>query len=160
MIVIAAAAGCSAPATNAPSLAPRAAEAIDPRAPVPAGVDTRPVEPALAARLAQLVAEANGGNDAFRSAAAEAQRLAAAAGTPQSESWIAAQQALSAAVAARAPTTRALGDIDEAAAVALKARGDLSPADLAAVEAAAGEVAALDRVQAQMIEALQARLGS
>ena len=93
------------------------------------------------------MAEANGGNDAFRSAAAEAQRLAAAAGTPQSESWIAAQQALSAAVAARAPTTRALGDIDEAAAVALKARGDLSPADLAAVEAAAGEVAALDTLR-------------
>ena len=150
---------CSTPPNAAPSLAPRPAEAIDPRVPVAGGVDTRPVDRALAARLAELVAQANAGNAAFRSAVAEAERLTASAGPPQSESWIAAQQSLSAAVAARGPTTRALGDIDEAGATALKTKGDLSAADRAAIEAAAAEVAALDRVQAGIVDTIQARLG-
>ena len=51
------------------------------------------------------------------------ERLARAAGSPQGESWVAAQQALSAAQAARGPTTRALGDIDGLAAAALEQRG-------------------------------------
>ena len=152
-------AGCSTPPNAAPSLAPRAAETIDPRVPVVPAPDTRPVSPAVAARLSQLIAQANAGAGAFRAAAAEAERLAAAAGPRESESWIVAQQALSAAVAARAPTTRALGDIDAVGAEALAARGGLAPADLAAIEAAAAEVAALDRAQAQVIDALQRRLG-
>ena len=144
---------------NPPSLARRTAEAIDPRVPVAGSVSTRPVDPALAARLSQLVSQARASEGAFRSAMVDAERLAETAGPPQSESWIDAQQALSAAVAARGPTARALADIDETAATAIKARGDLSPADLAAIEAAAAEVAALDRVQAELIELLQKRLG-
>lgn len=157
-IVLIAAAGCSTPPMAVPSLAPRAAENIDPRVPVVGSVDRGPVDPALAARLSSLVAQANAGDSAFRSAIGDAERLAAAAGPPQSESWIVAQQALSAAVAARGPTAQALGDIDATAAAALKAKGDLSPAELAAVEAAAAEVGALDGVQSQIIDALQTRL--
>ena len=99
------------------------------------------------------------GDGAFAAASAEARRLAAAAGAAQSESWVVAQQAVSAAVAARAPTTRALGDIDAIAASALARQGSIAPADLRAIEEAAAEVGAIDRRQAQTIDALQARLG-
>ena len=89
-----------------------------------------------------------------------AEQLAAAAGAPQSESWVAAQQALSAAVAAREPTARALGDIDALGADRLQTAGGLSPADLAAVQSAGAEVGAIDQRQAEAIDALQRRLGS
>ena len=159
LITVLALAGCSTPPTAATSLSPRAAENIDPRVPLVGSVDTSPVNPALAERLSQLIAQANSGEGAFRSAATEAERLAALAGARESESWIVAQQAVSAAVAARAPTSRALSDIDAVAATTLQAKGGLSPADLAAIEAAAAEVGALDRVQSQIVDALQARLG-
>ena len=70
-----------------------------------------------------------------------------------------AQQAVSAAVAARGPTSRALGDIDALAAAALVRRGGIGPADLAAIEGAAAEVGAIDQRQTRTIDALQARLG-
>jgi hypothetical protein len=62
-------------------------------------------------------------------------------------------------VAARAPTTRALGDIDGIAATALAQQGGIAPADLAAIESAAAEIGAIDRRQAQAIADLHARLG-
>jgi hypothetical protein len=152
-------AGCTAPSGPAPSLAPRAAEAIDPRVPVVAATLPQPADPALAVRLAALVGQARGGETAFVVAAGEAERLAALAGAPQSESWVVAQQAVSAAVAARAPATRALADIDGLTENTLAARGAIAAADLAAIEAAAAEVGAIDRRQAQAIDALQTRLG-
>jgi hypothetical protein len=133
---------------------------IDPRAPVVVATVQRPVDPALASRLAELVDQARRGESAFVVAAGEAQRLAAAAGPPQSETWIVAQQALSTAVAARAPTTRALGDIDAIAEAQLVQKGGIAPADLAAIETASAEVGAIDRHQTQIIDALQARLGA
>ena len=119
-----------------PSLAPRAAEAIDPRVPVVRPMNDRPVDAALARRLAELVSQARSGDSAFRGQAATAERLAAAAGPRQSESWIAAQEALSAAIEARAPTATALGDIDALGADKLQAQGGLAPADLAAIRSA------------------------
>ena len=159
LILLLAIAGCAAPPARAPSLAPRAAEAVDPRVPVVGTVVERPADPVLATRLAELIGQARGGESAFVVAAGEAQRLAAAAGAPQSEGWILAQQALSAAVAARGPAARALGDIDGLAATALQTKGGIAPADLAAIAAAAAEVGAIDRRQAQVVDALQARLG-
>jgi hypothetical protein len=153
-------AGCSNPAGSGPSLAPRSAESIDPRVPVVSNAVPQPVNADLAGRLADLIAAARRGEGAFNQAIGEARRLAAGAGRAQSEGWIVAQQALSAAVAARAPTTRAIGDIDAIAAAALARQGGLAPADLAAIEAAAAEVGAIDRRQAEAIDALQARLGS
>jgi len=155
-----AAAACTSPVVLAPSLAPRSAEAIDPRLPIPPAPPAAPAGAALRARLAELVAQARAGDQAFASAAAEAERLAAVAGEAQSESWIAAQQALSLAVAARGQTTRALGDIDEIAATALANRGGIAPGDLAAIEQAAAEAAAIDARGAARVEAIQARLGS
>ena len=90
----------------------------------------------------------------------ERQLLASAAGPPQSESWIAAQQALSAAQAAREPTTRALGDIDALAAGTIAETGGISAADRAAIESSGWAVTTIDRMQAARLDAIQARLGS
>ncbi|MBA2467240.1 MAG: hypothetical protein H0V46_06520 [Sphingomonas sp.] len=150
---------CTTPAGTGPSLAPRSAESIDPRIPVVSNAVPQPVDPALARRLSDLVARARQGEGAFANAAGEARRRAAGAGPPQSESWIAAQQALSAVVAARAPTTGALGDVDAIAAEALALQGGMAPADLRAIEAAAAQIGAIDRRQSRTIDELQARLG-
>jgi hypothetical protein len=149
---------CTAPGGPYPSLHPRAAEAIDPRVPVVRPVNDRPTTPALASRLSALVDQAQRGNAAFDGAASQAERLAAAAGAPQSEGWIAAQEALTAAIAARTPTVQALGDIDEIAATALQTQGGIAPNDLAAISRAAALVGSLDQRQAERIKVLKERL--
>lgn len=147
------------PAVQTPSLALRAAEAIDPRVPVrPEPVVGAPA-PALAGRLAELVATARASDAAFGPAADQAERLASSAGAAQSESWIVAQQALSVAVAARRDAARALGDIDALGANALEERGGIAPGDLAAIEAAAAEVGAIERRQAARVDAIHQRIG-
>ena len=151
---------CTVPGGAPPSLLPRAAEAIDPRVPVERPLNDRPVDAALAARLAQLVGQALDGDAAFRPAAAEADRLAARAGDPRSDSWVIAQEALSAAIAARAPTARALGDIDSLGAGKLQAQAGLAPADLAAIRDAGARVAEIDQRQAATVSAIQRRLGA
>ena len=151
-------ASCAAPLANTPSLAPRTAETLDPRLPVAGEVVITPADPALEARLAELVRLARQGDSAFAAAAAEAERLAAAAGGPQSEAWVVAQQALSVAVAARGQTTRAMGDIDEIAATRIANDRGIAPGNLAAIRSAAFEVSAIDRRQAERIDRLQARL--
>src|SRR3954465_11573176 len=88
---------CASPGGPYPSLQRRAAEAIDPRVPVERPINDRPVAPALPARPPRLRAQARGGEAAFEPVVAEAERLAANAGAPQSEGWTVAQQALSAA---------------------------------------------------------------
>jgi hypothetical protein len=150
---------CASPGGPYPSLQPRAAEAIDPRVPIERPMNDRPVAAILAARLAQLVAQARDGDAAFEPAAATAERLAAAAGPAPSESWIAAQEALTAAMSAREPTAHALGDIDGLAAAMLQANGGIAPNDLAAIKSAATEVAAIDQRQNARIDALKKRLG-
>jgi hypothetical protein len=149
---------CSAPGGPYPSLQPRAAERIDPRVPIERPLNDRPVTPALAEKLAALIAQARSGDAAFGPIAEQAERLAAAAGAPQSDAWVAAQQALSAAAAARAPTTGALGDIDALGANALQVQQGLSPADLEAIQSAGSLVGAIDQRQAQTIKTVQARL--
>ena len=150
---------CSAPGGPYPSLQPRAAEAVDPRVPVERPINDRPVAPSVASRLAELLSEAQAGDAAFDPVAAQAERLASAAGAPQTESWIAAQVALSAAIAARKPTATAMGDIDALGATALKTQGGIAPNDLAAIQRAAAEVASIDQRQADRISAIQRRLG-
>ena len=159
ILALAALAACSSTGGPYPSLQPRAAEAIDPRVEVERPINDRPVSASIAAQLAELVSEAQAGDAAFAPAIAHAEQLASAAGAPQSESWIAAQEALSAAIAARKPTATALGDIDALGASKLQAQQGLAPNDLAAIEDAAGKVAVLDRRQAERIDAIQRRLG-
>ena len=150
---------CSAPGGSYPSLQPRAAEAIDPRVPIARPLNNRPVAPDLATRLAALIDQAQSGNLAFEGPASEAERLAAKAGAPKSEDWIAAQEALTAAIAARKETATALGDVDEIAATALETQRGISPNDLAAIQKAATLVGSLDKDQAERVAAIQRRLG-
>jgi hypothetical protein len=152
-------AACSSPGGPYPSLQPRAAEAIDPRVPVVKPVNDRPVSAGLVARLAALVGQARAGDAAFGPAAADAERLAGAAGGQGSEGWTAAQQALSAAIAAAKPTGDAVADIDEIAASALQTQGGIAPNDLAAIQDAAREAAGLRQRQAARVKAIQQRLG-
>ena len=159
LLAIMAIAGCSVPPVNAPSLAPRAAEAIDPRLPIPDATPAGPASPALVARLEALIGQAREGDAAFGPVVQEAERLASAAGDPQTESWVVAQQALSAAVAAREPVTKALGDIDAIGSTQLAARGAVAPADQAALAVAAATVGEIDRRQANAIDRLQRQLG-
>ena len=150
--------GCAAPDAGAPSLAPRAAEAIDPRVPVEDPPAQGSPSAGLVQELETLVAQAMAGDEAFMAAAANADRLASAAGAPQSESWILAQQALSAAVAARAPVTRAMGDLDSLAARRIQQQGGIGAADMAAIQAASERVQAIDSAEAATIGRLQSRL--
>ena len=150
---------CAAPGGPYPSLQPRAAEAIDPRVPVVRPMNDRPVTAGLMSKLSELVDQARSGNTAFESAASEAEGLASSAGAPQSEGWIAAQEALTAAIAARRPTGQALANIDEIAATALQNQRGIAPSDLAAIQRAAAEVSALDNRQAGRVDAIQKRLG-
>jgi hypothetical protein len=150
---------CGTPGGPYPSLQPRAAETIDPRIPVERPMNNRPVTPALASRLAQLVAQAHGSEGAFDSAAANAEQSAASAGTPQSEGWIAAQEALSGVIEAHGPVAAALGDVDALGAHALQTQGGIAPSDLAAIQHAAGEIGSIDERQSARIKALQERLG-
>jgi hypothetical protein len=152
--------GCASAGGPFPSLQPRATEAIDPRAPIAAPVNARPVRADVAAKLRELVAEARSGDAAFDPLADRAASLASAAGAAQSESWIVAQEALSAAIAARAPTSRALGDIDALGATMLQTQGGIAPSELSALKEASGAIWRIDQRQAERIAAIQRRLGA
>ena len=122
-------------------------------------MNDRPVANALASQLAELVDRARSGEAAFEPAAAEAERLAALAGAPQGDGWIAAQEALSAAIAARSATALAQSDIDALGTTALRTQGGIAPNDLKAINNAAAEVASISRGQTDRIAAIQRRLG-
>ncbi len=150
-------AACSA-ATNAPSLAPRAAEAIDPRVPVPeTPVSTTP-SASVVNQLTALVSQAIAGDAAFAPLAGRAEDLAAQAGEKESESWVVAQQALSAAIAAREPVAAAIGDIDALGAQRIQTLGGIGAADLKAIDAAAARLAEIDGREAATVARIQAQL--
>lgn len=149
---------CATSTVNEPSLARRPAEAIDPRLPIPPNPTLGPVDATLAARLGVLIRDGKAGAAEFDRELGNAQRSVQAAGAAQSESWILAQQALSALEAAQAGTTRALADIDELTAGKIQGSGGLTAADLAAVEAASAELRMIGERQAQAMTSLAARL--
>ena len=153
------ASACGAPDAEPPSLAPRPVEGVLDRpvqalAPVPSAED-----PALAARIAELVEQAEAGNRAFAGQLpATRSAVAAAEGSaPESEAWIVAQVALSALDGERSPTTTALGALDQ-----ILAEQALSgePAEIDALTPARERVAALFASQTQVFDALAARLSS
>ena len=128
--------------------------------PIPDAPSPGTVDPQTSAGLARAVAEARGGVQAFDRLARTAETLAAAAGPRQSESWIAAQQALSALGAQHGVTTGAAADIDAIAAERIDASRWLVPATQAAIGAAAAEVGAINNAQRATIQRLGARLGT
>jgi len=153
------AAACSAPqAGSQPSLAPRAAEAIDPRLPIPSDVQPTAVDPSLASQLAGLVGEARSGVTAFDAKQATAERLATGAGPMASESWVAAEQALSLLVEQHGVTTRAAANIDALGSSRIQGQRWIRPTDQQAIAAAAAEVAAISGRQAEAIDRLTSQL--
>ena len=159
LLLIACLSGCASAPVEAPSLAPRPAEAIDPRVPVPDPAIATTPTPGLVAQLDRLVAQAQSGDAAFRPLAEHARELAASAGPKESESWVVAQQALSAAVAGRAPVAGAAGDIDALGAQRIQKLGGIGAADLKAIDAAASKVAEIDGREAAAIDEIQRLLG-
>jgi hypothetical protein len=151
-------AGCASAPVAAPSLAPRPAESIDPRVPVPDVIVSTDISIGLRAQLEALVAQAEAGDAAFRPLAERAADLARSAGPKESESWIAAQQALSAAVAARGAVTGAMGDIDGLGAQRIQKLGGIGLGDLNAIDAAASRVAEIDQREAAAIDRIQGLL--
>jgi hypothetical protein len=112
-----------AQSVDAPSLLPRAGEMADidaPAAPPPAA----PIaDPAQAALIAKLLDQAKQGNAAFE----QALPAAATSAPPQSEAWIAAQNARSGVEIARTPTLDALSALDTAIAAATDKGKDPAP---------------------------------
>jgi hypothetical protein len=152
-------AGCARPsAAPEPSLAPRAAEAIDPRAPIPETVPSGPVDPALAARIEALLGEARAGIARFEKKEAEASSLAARAGPISSESWVVAQQALSQLVERYGVATRVAADIDALASSRLKANRWIRPADREAIAAAQSQMATISEPQAAAVARIRDQL--
>ena len=113
---------------------------------------------ALARRLQELVATARAGVAGFDAQEAVATRLAASAGPMASESWIAAQQALSRLVEQHGVTTRAAGDVDALAGNRLDGQRWIRPSDREAIAAAAAEVAEINDMQADVIDRLNRQL--
>jgi hypothetical protein len=150
--------GCAS-VQNVPSLAPRAAEAIDPRLPLPDRSLDLPADPAFVAALGSLRTRALAAAARAEPAIEAAGRAAAGAGPRESESWIAAQQAISFAISERGPFTTAFGDLDALIAARVRGSGRLVPRDLAAAEALVAELTAIDRRQAGEIAGAQRRLG-
>ncbi|HEX2624024.1 MAG TPA: hypothetical protein VHM21_02105 [Sphingomicrobium sp.] len=159
MVATLVAGGCASRTDVAARLAPRAAEAINPRIPIPSEEVVGPVSPALAEELRQLVAQAEAGDRDFVARQDAAASATARAGAPQSESWIEAQLQVSALIAARAPVTRAMGDIDALGSEALVTRGYILAGDRKAVERAAATVSAIDEREAALVQSLGKRLG-
>jgi len=149
---------CSAPMMHQPSLAPRAAEAIDPRVPIPDTSAPGTVDPALAERLQALVAAVRANAPAFETREIEASKLAAQAGPVASESWVVAQQALSRLVEQHGETTNAAANIDALASDRLKGQHWIKPADREAIAAAAAEVAAVNDAQSAAIDRITDQL--
>jgi hypothetical protein len=151
-----------APSGSFPSLAPRAAELAGPDRGAEGQATAEPAppaaDPALIARLDQLVAAAREGQQAFEPALAAAERAIARAGAPRSESWIEAQLALSRLEAARTPTVTAQADLD--ALVRERNDGGSPPgeADAAAIAAAAEQIRSLVAAQNEQLARLSGLL--
>lgn len=154
ILTLALVAGCAQPG-DFPSLKPRPVEQLTTDEPV----RTAPAvaaDPALDARIAELLAQARRGEADFEAALPTARRRVAAAGAAESEGWVVAQQALSRLEAARAETVIALGDLDR---LALAQAGQ--PANSAQYQAllqAVDTVAAMARDQHAEVERLRAAL--
>jgi hypothetical protein len=141
--------------TAGPSLSKRPIEAVPLSEPRAEPAAPEPADAELSGRIAALLAQARAGQSAFAAALPRAQEAARAAGAEGSESWVAAQQLLSAAENARTPTTRAVGELDALIAARVQAGSD---AGLAELQAAQAEIAGLAEEQQRAIDAVRTRI--
>jgi len=134
-----------------PSLAARPDERLAIEEPVRAA----PVvadDPAVRARIAALLGEARRGEQAFDADHGAAARAASRAGARGSDSWIAAQQALSRVEAARGRTSDAATELHQLAVE--RAAQPMSAADRRALEEAVAEADQLVAAQQTRIDRL------
>jgi hypothetical protein len=134
-----------------PSLAPRAVEKEAEAAPEPPPPTV--ADAAVTARIAQLLTGARQANAQFEEAYRAADQATGRAGGVGSEGWIAAQQALSRAVAARGPVVDAIAELDR-----LGITHAYHPANLTAGQEALVEAQGIAERQLSLISSLQRRL--
>lgn len=113
--------------------------------------------PALRAEAIALLERARQGQRAFAGVESQAAQAVRGAGGRGSDSWTAAQEAISALEAARAPTTRALADLDQL--LIARAAMPTSVGDFRLIEEAQSEAQSLARAQTARIEALARQVG-
>lgn len=149
-------AGC-VPAGDFPSLAPRPAERAlsfeDPARP-PQAVASDPVLQGRIAELSRMAAEGERGFDAELGSTTAA---VAADGAEGSDAWVTAQQAISRLEAARAPTTRAIAELDR---LRIDRTGmPTNESDFASIEAAIVSAERLAEDQQARLDRLRSQLG-
>ncbi|NNM75780.1 hypothetical protein HJG53_02520 [Sphingomonas sp. ID1715] len=147
-------AGCVQP-DDAPSLARRPIESRDLNAPPAEPAPVQAADPALRSEIGSLVDKAEAGQRSFAALLPRAETAASNAGAEGSESWVAAQQLLSALEAARTDTTSALARIDALVVEKVAAKSDIGLAEL---QQASERVGALADAQQASIDAVKARI--
>jgi hypothetical protein len=135
-----------------PSLSKRPIESLPLTEPASEAAAPAAADAELRGRIDALLRQAREGQSGFAGLLPRARQAAGAAGAEGSESWIAAQQLLSALDDARAPTTRAMAELDALAATRVNTGSD---AGLAELQAAAAEVSTLAGEQARTIDSLR-----
>jgi hypothetical protein len=113
-------------------------------------------EAALRARTAERLGQARLGEREFEAAFGPARTAVRGAGAQGSEGWVAAQQAISRAEAARAPTTGALAELDRL--VVERADRPTNVEDFAALRGALEAAAALAAGQQERLDRLRASI--
>jgi len=148
--------GCAAPGPF-PSLAPREAERVyaagDPLQVLPEAPDRA----GLAGQVAAFAAAAGAGESAFNTAIAAARPLVSRAGGSGSESWVAAQEAVSRVEAARAATSKAAADLDQFAAAEAQ-KGPVSTADYQLLTEALVRIGGVANRQQEAVDRLRTSL--
>jgi hypothetical protein len=148
--------GCAA-SGSFPSLAPRPEE-LGQTAPAPPRLVPPPADPALGGQIAHLLGDAREGDAKFNAAVPATERAIHAAGKAGSDSWVAAQQALSRLETDRTQTTVAAADLNTLMRSKMKAPAPAAQADIDAINAALDQVRALSETQDQVLERLSAAL--
>ncbi len=150
-------AGCG-PGVTAPSLMPRAVEKQPIDMPATSATEQESTAPsALTAQIATLVKAAEAGDAAFATQRAQAEKaVVAGAGAGQgSEAWVAAQEAVSALEAARAPVRDAAAQLDTLRQDPVNA----TTGGRAAIDAAAARMTQIDDAESAALATLVAKLG-
>lgn len=157
LVSLAVLAGCASTSGDYPSLAQRPAERVQ-GAFTPDSAGAAPLPPVLpsadlVARLADLQRQARAIHAEFRNAAPGAERLANAAGSRGSDSWAAAEVALSDLDSIRSRVAVALADLD-----ALWVDATLEAGPREAIGAARAEIEALVAEEDAVLARLRARV--
>ncbi|MBA2919437.1 hypothetical protein GON01_10280 [Sphingomonas sp. MAH-20] len=147
-------AGCASAGVG-PSLAKRPIEDRDLSEPVRQVAPPAPADASLKAQIDGLVARARAGQSGFAALLPKAESAASGAGADGSESWVVAQELLSALESERAPSTTALAELDALIAERVKTG---SEAGLTELQAADAEVGAIVEAQQRDLDRIRARI--